>query len=105
MKTTKSGIPRLWRTVWIVSGMVLSAFAFQNCAPHYVAVAPAPPVEVRPAPPYAGAVWVSGGWGWYGGRHVWHDGYYAHPRPGRAWHDGEWRSSPRGYYYVHGRWR
>ena len=58
---------------------------------------PAPYVETLPPPPFAGALWIGGYWGWQGGRHVWVPGRYEHPREGYAWvphhwaqHDGRW---------------
>ena len=42
---------------------------------------PAPYVEVVPAVPYAGAVWIGGYWGWYGGRHRWGPGHWTQPHP------------------------
>ena len=58
---------------------------------------PAPYYEVRPAVPYAGAVWFSGYWNWYGGRYVWAPGYWGAGRPGYVWHPYRW--APHG-----GRW-
>jgi hypothetical protein len=58
---------------------------------------PAPYYEARPVVPYAGAIWISGYWGWRGGRHHWVPGYWERPRPGYTWrphgwhrHDGRW---------------
>ncbi len=47
----------------------------------YVAPPPPPPAYgyVAPAPVYAAPgprVWVNGSWGFYGGRRVWHPGFY-----------------------------
>jgi hypothetical protein len=52
---------------------------------------PAPYYEVQPALPYAGALWISGYWGWYGGRHHWVPGRWDRGRPGYAWHPYQWR--------------
>lgn len=76
-------------------------FVFQSCVVHYVADIPMAPIEVRPAPPYANAIWIDGGWGWRGGHHNWVGGYWDRPRGGE-WQAGEWRHSPRGHYWVHG---
>ena len=58
---------------------------------------PAPYAEVVPPPPFVGAVWIGGYWGWRGGRHEWITGRYEAPRPGYAWqphrwvqHEGRW---------------
>ena len=51
---------------------------------------PAPYYETLPAPPFAGAVWINGYWGWRGGRHVWVGGRYEHGRPGYAWQPHRW---------------
>ena len=58
---------------------------------------PAPYVEVVPAIPYAGAVWIGGYWGWGGGRHYWVPGRWDHARPGYAWR-------PHAWVQVGGRW-
>ncbi|HWK82671.1 MAG TPA: hypothetical protein VNS61_02965 [Caldimonas sp.] len=59
-----------------------------------VIVADVPPpaayAEVVPAPPFVGAVWISGYWGWRGGRHVWVGGRYEASRPGYAWEAHRW---------------
>jgi WXXGXW repeat (2 copies) len=80
-------------------------FVLQSCGPHYVAEVPVGSVDVRPASPYAGAVWIDGEWAWGGGRHNYVGGHWDHPRSGRTWQGGEWRQSPRGHYWVHGTWR
>jgi hypothetical protein len=51
---------------------------------------PAPYVEVVPAIPFAGAIWIGGYWGWQGGRHTWVPGRWDHPRPGYAWRPHAW---------------
>ena len=51
---------------------------------------PAPHVEVVPAPPFVGAVWLNGYWGWRGGRHVWVGGRYEAPQPGYRWRPHRW---------------
>jgi len=73
-------------------------------APAYdgeIAVAPMPPpapyAEVIPVAPFLGAVWLSGYWGWSGGRHVWIGGRYDRPRPGYYWQPHRWEP-------ISGRW-
>jgi len=51
---------------------------------------PAPYVEVVPAVPFTGAVWIGGYWGWNGGRHQWVAGRWEHPRPGYGWRPHAW---------------
>ena len=56
-----------------------------------VDVAPPPPqVEVVPAIPYAGAIWIGGYWGWRGGRHYWVPGRWEAPRPGYQYRPHAW---------------
>ncbi len=63
---------------------------------------PAPYTEVVPAPPYVGAVWVGGYWGWSGGRHNWVPGRWAQPRPGYRWQARHWEPAARGGYVLRG---
>jgi len=70
----------------------------------YYAPPPPPPPVVSYAAPVArpGFVYVGGYWYPYGGRYVWHAGYYARrPFPGAAW------VGPRYYRgrYYRGYWR
>ena len=58
---------------------------------------PAPYVEVVPAVPYAGAIWIGGYWGWAGARHAWVPGRWDHPRPGYSWR-------PHAWVQIGGRW-
>lgn len=51
---------------------------------------PAPYYETRPVVPYAGAIWISGYWGWRGGRHHWMPGYWERPRHGYTWRPHAW---------------
>jgi hypothetical protein len=66
---------------------------------------PAPRVEVVPAAPYAGAVWIGGHWRWEGRRHVWVGGHYERARPGFAWEPAHWPREPHGWRFVPGHWR
>ena len=71
-----------------------ASYGYANEAGEAIAVAgvppPAPYVEVRPAMPYVGAVWIGGYWNWYGGRHVWVPGYWGAGRPGYVWNPYRW---------------
>ena len=62
---------------------------------------PAPYVEVVPAIPYAGAIWIGGYWGWYGGRHQWVPGRWERPRPGYQWRPHAWVNQG-GHWHLHG---
>lgn len=66
---------------------------------------PAPYVEVVPALPFLGAIWLGGYWGWNGGRHAWVPGRWEQPRAGYAWRPhawvergGRWHGSGGGWY-------
>jgi hypothetical protein len=68
----------------------------------------APPAdldEVRPAMPFAGAVWIPGYWRWHGHRHVWISGRWSAPVPGRTWVAGHWKHGHHGgWHYKPGHW-
>lgn len=66
---------------------------------------PPPRVVVRPAEPYAGAVWVAGHWPWGGSSWVWVDGYWEQPRAGHVYVQPRWQRQGRGWVYVGGGWR
>jgi hypothetical protein len=70
-----------------------------------VDVAPPPPyVEVVPAIPFPGALWIGGYWGWSGGRHVWMPGRYEHPRPGFEWRPHTWVNQGGRWHLQAGGW-
>ena len=62
---------------------------------------PAPYVEVVPAIPFPGAVWIGGYWGWSSGRHHWVPGRWDRPRPGYAWRPYGWAPQG-GRWHLHG---
>jgi len=62
---------------------------------------PAPYVEVVPALPYPGAIWIGGYWGWSGGRHQWVPGRWEHGRPGYHWRPHAWVNQG-GRWQLHG---
>jgi hypothetical protein len=66
---------------------------------------PAPYYEVRPALPFVGAVWISGYWGWNGGRHVWVPGRWDHGRPGYVWQPHRWVPNGGRWNLYGGGWR
>jgi hypothetical protein len=83
--------------------------AYPRSAPGYegeydVAVAPpAPYVEIVPAIPFAGAIWLGGYWGWNGGRHQWVQGRWDQPRAGYGWQPRAWVQQG-GRWHLHGGW-
>lgn len=62
---------------------------------------PAPYVEVVPAIPYAGAIWIGGYWVWRAGRYQWAPGRWEHPRPGYVWRPHAWVQQG-GRWHQHG---
>ena len=73
-----------------------------------VRIGPPPPrpVEVVPAAPHPGWVWVPGYHRWDGHGYVWVHGHYANPpRPGAVWVAGEWRAENGGHVWHEGYWR
>ena len=62
---------------------------------------PAPYVEIVPAIPFPGALWIGGYWGWNGGRHQWVPGRWDHPRPGYQWRPHAWVNQG-GRWHLHG---
>lgn len=62
---------------------------------------PAPYVEMVPAIPFAGAVWIGGYWGWSGGRHNWVGGRWERPRQGYTWSPHRWEQRG-GRWELHG---
>ncbi len=89
-------------TILFIAGI---AITLQSCGPAYVSVVPATPYYAQPVSPYAGAIWIDGGWNYRGGRHVYSQGYWGRPRAGRSYQAGAWQQSPRGYHWRGGRWR
>ena len=65
---------------------------------------PVPYYEPVPVVPYPGAVWISGYWGWSGGRHVWVGGHYEHGRPGYAWQPHHWENHDGRWHLQEGHW-
>jgi len=59
--------------------------------PEVAQAAPPPPiVEVRPAVPFPGAVWLDGYWHWNGFRFVWVAGRWSPPPAGFTWEGHRW---------------
>ena len=66
---------------------------------------PAPLVEVRPAPPYGGAVWIGGFWNWHHRRYHWVGGRWDRPRHGYVWHAPRWERHGQRWAGYGGGWR
>ncbi|MCG6961713.1 MAG: YXWGXW repeat-containing protein [Acidobacteria bacterium] len=67
---------------------------------------PAARVEVRPARPGPGHVWVAGHWRWSGRRYVWASGHWARPpHAGAVWAAGHWARRGGGWLWVAGHWK
>jgi len=69
---------------------------------------PPPPaqVEIRPAPPFRGAVWISGHWNYKHGNWVWVPGHWKSPPwPKAIWVPGHWKKTPRGWKWAPGHWQ
>jgi hypothetical protein len=94
---------------WQDNGFVEAAQIYEPSAEvsEEADVEPPPPlVEVRPAIPFVGAVWISGSWHWNSHRHVWIAGRWSAPKPGHAWVPGHWTKGPKGrWHHAPGHWR
>ena len=63
-------------------------------------------VEVIPAAPGVGFVWIKGYWGYRGNSYAWVGGRWERPAAGRrAWVAEHWQHDRNGWYLVPGRWR
>ncbi|MGI8950363.1 MAG: hypothetical protein ACR2FN_02150 [Chitinophagaceae bacterium] len=92
------------KLVKIVTVVLLSTTLWSCATRAVVTERPAPPVEVRPAPPRANYVWIDGEWVWSGGRYSWRNGYWARPNAGHVWVAGHWAQRGHGWYWVSGHW-
>jgi hypothetical protein len=67
---------------------------------------PAPIVEVQPAIPGPGFIWIGGDWAWEGGRWRWAAGRWERPpHPGAYWHPGHYEYRGGRDVYARGGWR
>lgn len=93
---------------WAINQPTSSTYIYEPAPAQEVIVREAPPepiVEVRPATPFAGAVWIPGYWHWNGYRHVWVGGHWSAPRAGFVWEPHHWVRSPGGWRWAPGHWR
>lgn len=74
-----------------------------------VYVATRPPVErveVIPAAPAAGFIWIRGYWAYRGAEFAWVPGRWERPVEGRTvWIPHHWEHDRNGWYLVEGHWR
>jgi hypothetical protein len=88
------------------SVLLIVVVCFTSCGPSYVVrERPSEVIYLRPAPPTAEHVWISGDWVWEGGRYIWHEGHYERRRPGFRWEEGRWIGAHRGWRWLPGHWR
>ena len=63
-------------------------------------------VEVIPAEPGVGFVWIRGYWGYRGNSYAWVAGRWERPAEGyRVWVAERWQHDRNGWYLVPGHWR
>jgi hypothetical protein len=63
-------------------------------------------VEVVPASPGVGFVWIKGYWGYHGNSYAWVPGRWERPAEGhRVWVAERWQHDRNGWYLVEGHWR
>ena len=74
-----------------------------GCAVEVTSSVPAEPVEVRPAPPFAGAIWIGADYRWERGHYTVVSGRWERPRG--EWISGRWQQRRGGYRWVRGHWR
>ncbi|MCH8126231.1 YXWGXW repeat-containing protein [candidate division KSB1 bacterium] len=86
----------------------LTCLNLEGCATRAVYVKTAPPAkraDVRPARPFAKAVWIAGFWRWNGNKYVWLKSKWVKPQKGFKWVPGHWKNSSRGYRWIPGHWK
>lgn len=87
--------------------LFITGFSTQ-CASRTIYVKTAPPavrVTVKPARPFAKAVWMAGHWAWRGKKYVWVSGKWVKPRSGYVYVPGQWVKKRRGWVWVGGHWK
>ena len=89
--------------LWDIPSVVLAQAEVQI---NVGAPPPAARVEVQPAQPYAGAMWVAGHWRWEHGAYAWRPGHWARPPgPGYVWVSAEWVRRGGAWYFRDGHWK
>jgi hypothetical protein len=93
------------KTIIQLGFAIILGFTFAGCSGGMVITSrPDTPYYDRPASPGPDYVWIDGDWEWLGGRYVYHNGYWGHPRGGRAWVSGNWEQHGNGWRWHKGRW-
>jgi hypothetical protein len=94
------------RTLKLFMLINITALMLASCSSsYYVAERPAAYVYTRPAPPFAGAIWIGPEYYWSGGRYVVRPGYWTRPRSNYSYHPGYWNHNSHGHTWVRGGWR
>ena len=103
------------RGKWLALGALLTIVTGLFVAPmsapaQAIIISPGPPpgdrVEILPATPGPGWVWIRGHWTWAAGRWVWVGGHWARvPRERAVWIPGHWARRGGGWVWVEGHWR
>lgn len=93
----------------VLAGPVTGCVVYTRPAPGVVYVREGPPparVEVIPAAPGVGFVWIRGFWGYRAGAYAWVPGRWERPVEGRReWVPERWVHDRNGWYLVEGHWR
>jgi len=89
----------------LLIALTASLFLSSCTGSYYVTDQPVEPVYERPVPPYDGAIWIDGDWGWVGGRYIYTRGHWERPRVGRTYMRGSWEHGTRGYRWHRGHWK
>ena len=93
----------------VLAGPVTGCVMYRPPRVGVVYVAARPPVErveVIPAAPGVGFVWIKGYYSYSGAEHVWVAGRWERPPVGmKEWVPHRWEHDSHGWYLVEGRWR
>ena len=94
------------KTITTFGIAIILAFSLAGCEPGSVIVTARPetPYYARPVSPGPDYIWIDGDWQWVGGRYVYRNGYWGHPRGGRVWVTGSWEQRGNGWRWRRGRW-
>jgi hypothetical protein len=96
-------------TAAIVAGPVTGCAVYVRPVPGVVYIQRRPPearVEVIPAAPATGFVWIGGYWATRGAEFEWVPGRWERPIEGRReWVPHRWEHDRNGWYLIEGHWR
>jgi hypothetical protein len=105
---------KITRRIYMVLALAVLAGPVTGCVAYgprpgvlYVGVRPpVERVEVIPAAPGVGFVWIKGYYAYRGGEYAWEPGRWERPAEGRtAWVPHHWEHDSHGWYLVEGHWR